>query len=382
MSKKICFITTVSFTMDAFILEFAKYLKEKEEYDITLMCNPDPTFEKKVPNNIRFVPMVVKRGIDFNIIGNIYKYYNFFKKEKFDLIQYCTPNASLYSSIGGYFAGIKNRLYTQWGLFYVGQKGVKRNIFKIIEYLACKFSTVIEPDSKSNMEFAIKEGLYKSEKARIIGSGSSRGVSLEKFDYKKREEYRKEIRKKLNLNNEFVFGYLGRLNIDKGLNELLYAFKELNREVKLILVGPSENVNELDQEIYNWSLCSENVIYLPSTDEPYKYFSAFDINVLPSYREGMPSAMLETMAMKTMIIATDINGINDVVKHKKTGLLVKPRDYKDLKEKMQYSYENFDELSYIIDNAYDIVKNEFEQNYLFDLMLKDRREILDYDKTN
>ena len=128
MSKKICFITTVSFTMDAFILDFAKYLKEKENYDITLMCNPDPVFEAKIPSNIRFVPMVVKRGMDFNIINNIYKYYIFFNKEKFDLIQYCTPNASLYSSIGGYLAGIKNRLYTQWGLFYVGQIGLKRKV--------------------------------------------------------------------------------------------------------------------------------------------------------------------------------------------------------------------------------------------------------------
>lgn len=47
MSKKICFITTVSFTMDAFILDFAKYLKEKEDYDITLMCNPDQYLKLK-----------------------------------------------------------------------------------------------------------------------------------------------------------------------------------------------------------------------------------------------------------------------------------------------------------------------------------------------
>ena len=132
----------------------------------------------------------------------------------------------------------------------------------------------------------------------------------------------------------------------------------------MVLVGPSENVDELDQDIYKWSLDNENIIYLPNTNEPFKYFSAFDVNVLPSYREGMPSAMLETMAMKTMIIATDINGINDVVEDKKTGLLVKSRDYRDLKEKMQYSYDNFDELSYIVENTYNVVENEFEQKYI------------------
>ena len=63
------------------------------------------------------------------------------------------------------------------------------------------------------MKFAIEEGLFKPNKARVIGSGSSRGVNLEKFDYTRREEYRKEIRDKLKLQDEFVFGYLGRLRI-------------------------------------------------------------------------------------------------------------------------------------------------------------------------
>lgn len=375
MSKKICFITTVSFTMDAFILDFAKYLKEQEDYDITLMCNPDPTFELKVPLNIKFIPMKVKRGLDFNLISNIYKYFKVFKNEKFDLIQYCTPNAALYSSLGGFFAGINNRLYTQWGIYYVGQTGIKRKIFKLMEKLTCKFSTIIEPDSKSNLKFSVLEGLYPEYKARLIGSGSSRGVNLSKFDFKKRNDFRKEIRDSLNLNDEFIFGYLGRINKDKGINELLYAFKDLNRDAKLILVGPNENVNELDEDIYNWSLNNKNIIYLPNTNEPYKYFSAFDVNVLPSYREGMPSAMLETMAMKTLIIASDINGINDVIEDNITGFLTQPRNFIDLKEKMQYAYDNFDKMNDIVENAYKKVSLEFEQKRLFDLIRRDRKEI-------
>lgn len=376
MSKKICFITTVSYTMDAFILDFAKFLKEHEDYDITLMCNPDPTFELKVPSNIKFIPMKVKRGLDFNLISNISKYYKVFKKEKFDLIQYCTPNAALYSSIGGYLAGIHNRLYTQWGIYYVGKTGIKRKVFKLMEKLTCKFSTIIEPDSNSNLKFGIEEGLYSNAKTKVIGSGSSRGVNLKVFNADKRIEYRNEIRNSLNLQNEFIFGYLGRVNKDKGINELLYAFKELNRDAKLLIVGPEEYMDTLDQDIYKWSLENPNIIYLPSTNEPYKYFSSFDVNVLPSYREGMPSAMLETMAMKTLIIGTNINGINDIIDDNLTGFLVKTRDYKDLRDKMQYAYDNFDEMNDIVENAYKKILKEFEQEKLFELMRKDRKEIL------
>lgn len=377
MNKKICFITTISFTMEAFILDFAKYLQETEGYNITLMCNPDPIFEAKIPSNIRFIPMEVKRGLDFNIIANILKYKKIFEEEKFDLIQYCTPNASLYSSVGGKLANIKNRLYCQWGIFYFGQSGIKRRIFKAIEMISCRYSTIIEPDSLSNMKFSIEEGLYTSKKSKVIGSGSSRGVNLKLFNESKREEYRNEIREKHNLDKkDFIFGYLGRLNKDKGINELLYAYKELDIKSKLLLVGPSENLNEIDQDIYNWSLKNKNIIYLPNTDEPYKYFCAFDVNILPSYREGMPSAMLETMAMKTLIIASNINGINDVIEDGVNGILIEPKNYNDLKEKMLYSYTNFNNMSSIIENAYLKIKKDFDQTYLFKLMKEDRKEIL------
>ena len=194
--KKICYITTVSTTIKSFIIDSAKYMHKKGKYDITFMCNPDDKFEVELPEYIHFIPVKMKRGIGFDGLNVIMQLYKIFKKEKFDLIQYSTPNASLYSSIAGKLAKIKVRLYCQWGIRYVGFTGVKREIFKILEKITCKNSTWIEPDSFGNLKFSYKEKLYTDKKSSVIWNGSAGGVNLEKFDITKKEIWRKEIQYK------------------------------------------------------------------------------------------------------------------------------------------------------------------------------------------
>ena len=111
--KKICFITTVSLTMKAFVLESAKYLHNKGGYDVTLICNNDEEFAKTLPDYINFIPVSMARGLDFSAIASVIQLIKIFKKEKFDVIQYSTPNASLYASIAGFLTRIKNRRYSQ-----------------------------------------------------------------------------------------------------------------------------------------------------------------------------------------------------------------------------------------------------------------------------
>lgn len=64
--KKICFVTTVSMTLDAFVIETAKYLYENGEYDITFICDYDEIFNKNLPEFITFIPVRMTRGIDLS----------------------------------------------------------------------------------------------------------------------------------------------------------------------------------------------------------------------------------------------------------------------------------------------------------------------------
>ena len=131
--KKICICTTVSITLKTFVVETAKYLHENCGYDITLICNEDEKFEKSLPEYLHFIPVHMARGIDLSALKSIKQFMQIFKEQKFDMVQYSTPNASMYASIAAKSAKIPVRLYCQWGMVYVTMSGIKRKIFKTIE---------------------------------------------------------------------------------------------------------------------------------------------------------------------------------------------------------------------------------------------------------
>jgi hypothetical protein len=179
---KICYVTTVPITLEAFVLPTIRYIHEHTDWEISLICDEDPEFGKRLPEYVHYLPVPMKRGISLSGIGAIFKMAKIFRKEKFDIVQYSTPNASLYASMAAKMAKVPVRLYCQWGMAFVGFSGVKRKIFKAIEKFVCRNSTWIEPDSFGNLKFSHEEGLYSPEKSSVVWNGSASGVDLKKFD--------------------------------------------------------------------------------------------------------------------------------------------------------------------------------------------------------
>jgi len=340
---KICALTTKSLTMEAFVLDSMKYLNQKG-FEVTLICDMDETFIKMLPDSIKYINIPMARKVDF--IGGIkafLKIYKIFKKNKYDIIQYATPNASFYASLAGWLAQIPVRIYCQWGIRYVGFSGIRREFFKLFEKATCIFSTHIRSASYKNMEFAIQERLYKKLKCAVIGKGGTIGVDLNKFDLNKKEEYRKEIRKKYKIGNEKVFGFIGSIRKDKGVNELLTAFKELCDKydnILLMMIGSEFSGDPIKKELCEWSKRSNKIIYCGKVNEIYKFLAAVDIVVHPSYREGFSMVLQESSAMELPIITTDIPGPSEVICNEKTGLLVPIKDSNALKNKMEYLLKN------------------------------------------
>lgn len=378
--KKICFITTIPLTIESFILKFAIYLHEETNWDISFICDNDVDFANRLPEYIHYYPVNMKRGVSLSGVNAMLEMKKIFEKEKFDLIQYSTPNASLYAALAGTIAKVPIRLYCQWGMVYVGFSGIKRLIFKLEEKFVCALSTWIEPDSKSNLEFAHSENLYPESKGSVIWNGSACGIDLNKFDITKKVEYRNNIRLKYGISKDaFVFGFVGRITKDKGINELFTAFRRLNQEYKnvyLLLVGPEEGDDTIVKELYEWSENCINVIYSGYTNVVEQYLSAMDCYVLPSYREGFGMGVVEAEAMGVPVIVTNIPGPINAMKKEETGLVVNKADSDGLKKAMMHLYENKDIQREYGLNGYKYVKECFEQKQLFEKILDDRKKLL------
>ena len=113
MPKKICFLTTIPCTIEAFVFPLAEYLTEHTDWEITFITGMDEDFELSLPAGVRSMCVPMHRGMSFDGLRAIHELKAIFKREKFDLVQYSTPNASLYASVAAKLAGIPVRLYCQ-----------------------------------------------------------------------------------------------------------------------------------------------------------------------------------------------------------------------------------------------------------------------------
>ena len=379
--KKICFITTIPLTLKSFVINTAIYIHQNTDWDISFICSYDADFARDLPDYIHYFPVTMKRGISFSGIKSIIEMFKIFKRENFDLIQYSTPNASLYAAISGKVAGVPVRLYCQWGMAFIGFHGLKRKIFEIEEKFVCSLSTWIEPDSSSNLTFAHEIGLYPKHKGAVIWNGSACGVDLKKFNIAYKERYRIAIRSRLNIPlNAFVFGFVGRITRDKGINELLEAFRRIssrNCYIYLLMVGPTETGENVNSELYQWSKNSSQIRYIGYTSVVEQYLAAMDTYILPSYREGFGMSVIEAEAMGVPVIVTDIPGPIDAMKDQKTGIIVKKADIDSLENAMDVLYVNPEKTKKMGQNGYIFAMTEFNQEQLFQYILEDRKRLLE-----
>lgn len=378
--KKICYCTTIPSTLNAFVLKSAIYIHEHTDWDISFICDYDPEFASSLPEYIHYYPVHMERGISLGGVKAMFEIKKIFKRERFDMVQYSTPNAALYASLASWLTGIPNRLYCQWGLVYIGFSGIKRGILKLEEKLVCALSTWIEPDSHSNLDFAHAEGLYPQEKGAVIWNGSACGIDFKKFDVTKKQEYQEKIRAKYNIKNEnFVFGFIGRITRDKGINELLQAFQQLsekNEQIRLMIVGPEELDNTVDQELYLWSKKNEAIIYTGYTNVAEQYLSAMDTYVLPSYREGFGMGVIEAEAMGVPVIVSNIPGPIDAMLNGRTGVVVKKADTQSLYEAMKQMLEKPQLRAEFSLAGERFARENFDQTILFEHILEDRKRLL------
>lgn len=377
--KKICAITTVEGTLESFVIPSMQVFKENG-YDVTLICTMSERFLEEYSSEFHCINVNMKRGICIkDILIKPFEFYRIFKREKFDYVQYATTNASFYASIPAIVCGIKTRVYCQWGLLYIGYTGIKRKIFKWIEKFLCKSATHITVASWKNLEYAVHEGVMEAAKASVIGDGGTIGVDLKVFDFDKRVSYKEEVLNEYPvLKGKTVFGYVGRLEIDKGIAELLKAFLELdNSGFALLLIGSFDELrSNIDSEILLNAKSKENIIFHGFSREVQKYLSAIDILVHPTYREGFSMVIQQAMAMGCAVITTDVPGPSEVIDPGKSGLLVSAKSVTQLAEAMDKLGRNSELQSSFSRAGLKRVKEKFNRDRMLKLTYENRVQMM------
>lgn len=380
--KKLIRITTVPISLDILLGDQLSYMNQF--YEVTAVSADKKELERiaekyGVKNHAIEMTRTISPLKDIAAAWNLYR---FLRKEKPFIVHSHTPKAGIVGMMAAWLAGVPHRFHTVAGLPLMESEGLKRTLLKAIEKLTYRFATKVYPNSFELQKIILAENFCPPEKLKVIGIGSSNGIDTAYFNRAQiSEEVQQNLKTDLGITEkDFVYIFVGRLVKDKGINELVSAFASTglsdrastplsdhainvisdhastglsdhainvssdrtstglsdHRTPKLLLVGPFEKeLDPLKPETLAEIRSNPNIISVGFQQEVRPYFAISNALVFPSYREGFPNVVLQSLAMNLPAIVSDINGCNEIITSFKNGLLIPAKDPHALKIAME-----------------------------------------------
>ena len=311
----------------------------------------------------------------FVVITRVLGMWKRLHKVKPNAIHTHQTRAAFIPLLAGAISRVPVRIYHNHGTPYLGYSGISRRLFWLLEFLNCKLSTHVVTVSKSIRGKMIRDGVVKATKCDVLGEGSACGIDLVEFSS---ETFDKQhmIKNRQSLGialDAFVVLYVGRPFKRKGFNILLEAWLkmrvQINNTILLIAGCDSKDVTRaVGQSL-------EDVIALGYIKDIRACYTACDVVVLPSYHEGFPYSLLEGAAAGKTLVGSNIPGIDSVIKHNETGLLVPVDDEQALATALIALRDDPDLRNRFGFNARSMVEEYFDRKGLMGKFLEYYRRI-------
>src|SRR5690554_398126 len=224
-------ITTIPLSLKVLLKGQHRFMSENGIEVIGVSSNGEQLYEVEKEEGVRVEALEMTRTISpIKDLIALWSFYKFCKKEKPLVVHSHTPKAGIVGMLGAKLAGVPIRLHTLAGLPLMEATGVKRKILDFVEKLTYSSATKVYPNSKGLYDFILENNYTTKNKLKVIGNGSSNGIDTSLFSPDGiTEEAKNTLRTKLNLSaDDFVFVFVGRLVGDKGINELVSAFKRIS----------------------------------------------------------------------------------------------------------------------------------------------------------
>jgi len=380
--KKLIRITTIPRSLSILLRNQLNFMNQYFDV-IGISSQGSYLLEVYLNENIKTYAVNMTRTIslykDFRALCAIVK---IIRNEKPQIVHTHTPKAGTLGMIAAWLCRVPVRMHTVAGLPLLETKGLKRKLLDFIEKITYSCATNVYPNSFGLYEIILNHGYTKEIKLKIIGNGSSNGIDIIHFS---RSQITDEITDKTKENyginqTDFIFIFIGRIVKSKGINELITAFKIVNKhnpETKLLLVGEFEHeLDPLDKQTIIDIKQHSNIIFTGFKSDIRPFLAIAKTLVLPSYREGLPNSPLQACAMGIPSIVSNINGCNEIIIHEHNGLLVPPKSTEALQKAMERLLLDSKLYLKLASNARESIITRYNQNSLWEQIKMEYEEQL------
>lgn len=350
---------------------------QSQGYDVVSLSSPGPELQQLHEKGVRCIEVPMERHISIKSdLLSLWKIIRAFRNEKPDIVHSMTPKAGMLCMVAAWICRVPVRIHTFTGLVWPTASGLKRKILMATDWLTCVCATHVIPEGEGVKNDLLNHGITHKP-LKVLGYGNVRGIDL--VHYARTEEVMRDA-DKIRVKDVFTFVFVGRIVRDKGINELVAAFKRLQTKVpktRLILVGEYEDdldpiTSEVRKEIDD-NIC---ILAVGKQKDVRPWLAASDALVFPSYREGFPNVVIEAGAMGLPSIVTDINGSREIIQDGVNGLIVPSKNEDALLKEMERLVEDTALASYLASNARRLVASRYEQGFVKRCLLDFYRQII------
>lgn len=327
---KLIHVFSLFITAESFFDGQFKYLTDLG-YEIIVVSTDSENAEAFCKGNgVRFVPINIPRKVSPIAIAKAVKELcALIRRENANAVLGHTPVGALCAMMAARICGVRNRVYYRHGVIYTTMHGMRHTVFKREEQFVASLATSVINVSHSLSELAITDRLNSASKQYVIGHGTCGGIDACNIFNPGLIDYEKLAGCRTNLGlgkSDIVFGFCGRFCNDKGIPELVDAFKMFQRKhanlnTKLLLIGVMDERDILPKATKDAIQNSKDIVvtgWIKRCDIPH-YYSLLDVFVFPSHREGFGMCILEASSMEKPILVSRSHGCVDAIVEHETG---------------------------------------------------------------
>ena len=353
--------------MNTFCRGLLRELEEQDGYEVVAVSSPDKDLEEIAEREgVRTVAVPMHREISLlNDLKSLWGLIKVFRKEKPTMVHSMTPKAGLLSMMAAWVCRVPVRLHTFTGLVFPTSTGLKQKILIFTDRVTCACATHIVPEGEGVKNDLINYGITKKP-LKVLGYGNVRGIDLKRFDPELPEV--KAEAEKIRKEGVFTFVFVGRLVGNKGVNELVEAFKRIHKkfqDTRLILIGPEEREFDPLERKTIAEIESNTAIYtIGEISDIRSWLLASDTLVHPSYREGFPNVVIEAGAMGLPSIVTDINGSREIIIEGENGTIVPSKNVEALERAMERFINSPESTKAMANKARKLIADRFEEGFV------------------